>query len=94
MLSDGATLISDEYVTPYYNDAAKLSDMRIQLNSVATFLNTRIWVMSAQGNIVVDTSGSCTGRVVDNIAPGFMDDILEKGYLSVYRQSNISSAHL
>ena len=69
MLTEEAGLIAEEYVTPYYRDAAKLSDMLTQLRSVDRFLGTRTWVVNTNGVVIVDAAMEARGMNVDNLLP-------------------------
>ncbi|MCR5637502.1 MAG: HAMP domain-containing histidine kinase [Lachnospiraceae bacterium] len=83
-LGDVAALISDEYVTPYYNDVTKLSDMKRQMRSVATFLNIRVCIVNAKGYVIVDTAGTFEKNSIDDKAEGFLDELISNGYVENY----------
>lgn len=84
LLTEEAGMIAEEYVTPYYRDTTKLSDMLVQLRSIDRFLGTRIWVVNTNGNVFVDTgSGSpARGINVDNYNPQFLDEIVRAEYIT------------
>lgn len=82
LLTEEAGLIAEEYVTPYYQDATKLSDMLVQLRSVEHFLDIRIWVVDTNGIVFVDTSGKAGGINVDNLDAEFLNEVIEAGYLT------------
>ena len=82
MLTEEAGLIAEEYVTPYYRDAAKLSDMLTQLRSVDRFLGTRTWVVNTNGVVIVDAAMEARGVNVDNLDPTFLDCIVTDGYMT------------
>lgn len=84
MLSEEAQMIAEEYVTPYYRDVTKLSDMMVQLRSVDRFLGTRIWIINTSGLVLVDSeaTSAAKGTNVDYVNPNFLDRLLENGYLS------------
>lgn len=81
LLTEEGGLIAEEYVTPYYQDAAKLNDMLVQLRSVDKFLGTSIWVVNTNGIIFVDTSGNAKGLNVDNLNPDFLNGVIESSFL-------------
>ncbi|MDE7297975.1 MAG: HAMP domain-containing histidine kinase [Lachnospiraceae bacterium] len=82
VLSEEAELIAEEYVTPYYRDATRLSDVLTQLRSVDRLLGTRTWVVSTSGVVIIDTAMEARGRNVDNLDPAFLDRIVAEGYLT------------
>lgn len=82
LLIEEAGLIAEEYVEPYYRDAAKLGDMLVQLRSVENFLDIRIWVVDTNGIVFVDTSGKAKGVNVDNLDAEFLNEISEAGCLT------------
>lgn len=81
LLTEEATLITEEYVTPYYQDSSKLADMLVQLRSIDNFLDTRIWVINTGGIVFIDTGTDARGNNVDELDATFLDRILEHGYL-------------
>ncbi len=81
LLTEEAQLLSEEYVTPYYQDTFKLADMLVQMRSIDRFLNTRIWVINASGMIFVDTQSGARGSNIDVLDRMFLDSVLEQGYL-------------
>ncbi|MBQ9120104.1 MAG: HAMP domain-containing protein [Lachnospiraceae bacterium] len=80
LLTEEAMLIAEEYVAPYYQDSSKLSDVMVQLRSIDNFLGTRIWVVNTNGIVFVDTGSTARGSDVDEIAPEFLNRLVEQGY--------------
>ena len=82
LLTEEAGMIAEEYVTPYYRDATRLSDMLVQLRSIDRFLGTRIWVVNTNGTVFVDTGegSAARGINVDNYNPKFLDEIVTVSY--------------
>ena len=62
-LYDEANLIAASYSSVYQGKRQDLNTAYPQLQAVATFLNTEIWVVNRQGIIVVDSDQSArSGR--------------------------------
>lgn len=83
LLTEEAGMIAEEYVTPFYRDATKMSDMLVQLRSIDRFLGTRIWVVNTNGVVSVDTGEASPARGinVDNYNPSFLNEIVTEPYL-------------
>ncbi len=82
MMIEEAGMVAEEYVTPYYRDAAKLGDVLTQLRSVDRFLGTRTWVINTGGIIIVDTASEARGVNVDSLDPEFLNRVAAEGYLT------------
>lgn len=84
LLTEEAGMIAEEYVTPYYRDTTRLSDMLVQLRSIDRFLGTRIWVVNTNGTVFVDTGegSAARGINVDNYNPKFLDEVVTAKYLT------------
>lgn len=62
VLYDEATLLSSEYVTTFYNNAlptveskTQFETLSTQLETIDTFINTRIWIVNNNGDVILDT---------------------------------------
>ena len=69
ILYDEATLIANTYSTQYRGKAQDLQTAYPQLQAVATFLQTEIWIVDREGNIIVDSSSDKTGDTIKNFDP-------------------------
>ncbi len=70
LLYDEANLIAASYSSVYQGKRQDLNAAYPQLQAVATFLNTEIWVVNRQGIIVVDSDQSSrSGTVIENFDP-------------------------
>lgn len=54
-LYDEASALSSKYMESYYNDKISLSEVTYQLTLMDQLLDTRIWIINANGYIVTDT---------------------------------------
>jgi Signal transduction histidine kinase len=74
-----AELISSEYMTNYFKNKITPYSLTLQLETIDTFLDARIWIVNKEGVIVSDSrpnDNNTTGLNVNNLDPGF----LEKNY--------------
>lgn len=55
VLYEEATLIRSDYMTNYYKNQMTLENLRKQLKTIDTFLDTRIWIVSKNGRLISDT---------------------------------------
>ncbi|MFA9464511.1 MAG: ATP-binding protein [Velocimicrobium sp.] len=55
VLYSEASLIASEYMNNYFMKNSSLVDLRTQLRTIDTFLNTRIWFVRTDGTILLDT---------------------------------------
>ena len=55
ILYEEAELISDEYVSNYFMEKLSLNNLSTQLKTIDTFLNTQIWIVQKDGNVIMDT---------------------------------------
>ena len=55
VLYEEASLISSEYMNNYFMKKLSLVDLRTQLRTIDTFLDTRIWFVQTDGTILLDT---------------------------------------
>ena len=91
-LTEEADIIAEEYMTTYYRDSARLSDVLIQLSSMDRLLGTRTWMVNTHGLVLVDTAetNSAKGLNLDYIVPGFLDELLECGYMTEAQIDNVT----
>jgi len=68
-LYDEANLIATTYSTVYQGKNIELQNAYPQLQAVATFLQSQIWVMDRNGTIIVDSDNKRTGDVIPNFDP-------------------------
>lgn len=55
VLYEEASLIASEYMNTYFMKNLTLLDLRTQLRTIDTFLNTRIWFVQTDSTILLDT---------------------------------------
>ena len=68
-LYDEANLIASTYSTVYQGNNIELAQAYPQLQAVATYLQAQIWVMSRNGDILVDSDGHRDGDIIPNFDP-------------------------
>ncbi|MGN0342653.1 MAG: ATP-binding protein [Roseburia sp.] len=66
-----ANLIASSYVANYYNDNITLSQLHNTLSSLGTYLDATIWVIDANGQVLLDTSQSATSSAALPIISDF-----------------------
>jgi signal transduction histidine kinase len=66
-----ARLIDSEYMSIFDDSDKSLDYLRKQLKSIDTFLNIRVWIVDASGNILADSSNAwkAEGKNVNDIFP-------------------------
>ncbi|MDO4325047.1 MAG: HAMP domain-containing sensor histidine kinase [bacterium] len=69
ILYDEATLIANTYSTQYQGKKQDLANAYPQLQAVATFLQSEIWVVDRDGTIIVDSTSAKTGSVIEDFDP-------------------------
>ncbi|MDO4294778.1 MAG: HAMP domain-containing sensor histidine kinase [bacterium] len=69
ILYDEATLIANTYSTQYQGKNQDLASAYPQLQAVATFLQTEIWVVDQDGTIIVDSAFDKVGTVITDFDP-------------------------
>lgn len=67
VLFQEANLVSTEYVSNYYKNQISLSSLSTQLKTIDTFLNTRIWLVDRDGNVISDTRYNTSNQPSINI---------------------------
>lgn len=67
LLYNEATLLSSEYVTSYYHNEMNLETLTSQLKTIDTFLDARIWLVSKQGYVILDTRKVSNNSDIINI---------------------------
>lgn len=66
-LYNEAELITNQYAELYYSHDATLEQLYTQLKCVDTLLGTRIWIVNADGKLLVDSASSFENQPVLNI---------------------------
>ena len=66
-----AALISSNYAQNYFKDSMTLDEISLQLATLSTYLNGDIWIIDAQGNILLNTSPDASD---DSVAQFDMTD--------------------
>jgi signal transduction histidine kinase len=84
-LLDEAKLIASEYISNFLNDKMSLQNLTIQLNSIDTFLNIRVWIVNNDGVIIADSSYSRNAvyKTVYDINPSLLDNTFTE---NVYKE--------
>ncbi|NLJ90579.1 MAG: HAMP domain-containing histidine kinase [Clostridiales bacterium] len=75
-LYNEATSLSNKYMKSYYNQETTFTEMTYQLQLMDNILNTRIWIVNAEGYIVSDTRPQQNKRQEFNISeidPDFLN---------------------
>lgn len=78
VLYEEATLIASEYMDNYFMEKLSLSGLNTQLRTIDTFLDTRIWFVRADGNILLDTRDSLAGarkQNINNLNPKLLENV-------------------
>ena len=78
-----ANLITNEYMTNFFNDKLTQDNLRKQMKSIDTFLNIRVWIVNLQGDIIVDSSHkyNAEGKNIFDFDPKILDkNISEDNY--------------
>lgn len=78
VLYEEASLIASEYMNNYFMENSSLVDLRTQLSTIDTFLNTRIWFVRTDGSILLDTQDPfVSGRNIylNKICEGLLDNV-------------------
>ncbi|MBE5960789.1 MAG: HAMP domain-containing protein [Lachnospiraceae bacterium] len=73
ILYNEASLIVTEYATSYYKSQLSLNDMIIQLRTIDTFLDTRIWIVDNSGVIIADTKSRAKGYNINELDEHFLE---------------------
>lgn len=77
LLYDEASLIANKYTQNLYKDDITITNLKTQLESIDTFLNTRIWIVSTTGKILCDSFTSDTtntqGQNINDFDSNFLN---------------------
>ncbi len=79
ILYEEAELISDEYVSNYFMEKLSLNNLSTQLKTIDTFLNTQIWIVQPDGNVIMDTRNYSIAKKEFNIND-YNSEFLEKTF--------------
>lgn len=95
VLYEEAGLISTEYMNNYYMDKLSLGSLRVQLQTIDTFLNARIWIIQKDGTVILDTRDSAIVRNqtnVNELNPDFMEVTFseENSFPSIFNEKMLS----
>lgn len=77
-----AHLIASDYAVSYYSDNITLEDFKTRLKALDTYLSARIWVVSANGNILVNSAKSIDSSDMETI-PDFNIGAFNSRYCQV-----------
>ncbi len=78
VLYEEASLIATEYMNNYFMENLSLMDLRTQLSTVDTFLNTRIWFVRTDSTILLDTRDKfISGKEINlnEVSKGLLDNV-------------------
>lgn len=97
LLFKEANMISSEYIANSLNASLTLEDLKIQLESIDNFLGIRVWIINADGTIIVDSSpsGNAEKLNINDLDPHFLDTtISENNYFGgIFTQPMMSLIH-
>ena len=76
LLITEAGLINSEYLGDFYEDTMNANNLASQLRSIETYLNVRVWIVNAKGEIIIDSKGSNKTYPVNlnEIDPTFLEN--------------------
>ena len=79
-LMDEAKLIATEYMSNFYNERMSLDNITVQLQSIDTFLDMRVWIINTDGIILSDSSSlqNAEGKIILDINPAFLEESFTK----------------
>lgn len=81
VLYEEATLIATEYMNNYFMDNLTLMDLRTQLSTIDTFLDTRIWFVRTDSTILLDTRDNfISGKEINlnEVSKGLLDNVFNE----------------
>lgn len=95
VLYEEASIISSEYMDNYYMDKLSLGSLRVQLRTIDTFLNARIWIIQKDGTVILDTRDSTVVRNqmnVNEMDPDFLENTFstENSFPGVFDEKMLS----
>jgi signal transduction histidine kinase len=98
VLYEEAGLIASEYMENYYMDKLSLGSLRVQLQTIDTFLNARIWIIQRDGTIILDTKDSTVVRNQTNIKelnPDFLNTTFSEGnsFPEIFSEDMLSAVY-
>jgi hypothetical protein len=97
LLIKEANMISSEYIANLAGEKLTLDDLRPQLKSIDNFLNIRVWIVSHDGTIILDssTAGNAEQKNVNDLDPGFLDtNFSENNYFDgIFTEPMMSLTH-
>lgn len=83
-----AKLISTQYTENFYKEVSSISELRLQMHSIETYLKMRVWITDSSGVIIVDSSSvtSAQSLNLNEVMPDYLDntvnhDIFIKSYM-------------
>jgi signal transduction histidine kinase len=79
-LMNEAKLIATEYMSNFYDEKMSLDNLSVQLKSIDTFLNMRVWIVNTEGVILADSSYSLNvkDKNINDIVPGILESPFSK----------------
>ena len=82
VLYEEAGIISTEYMNNYYMNQLSLRSLSVQLQTIDTFLDTRIWIVQKDGTVILDTRDASVihWKVnVNELNPEFLEATFSEG---------------
>ena len=64
-----ATLLADACSVPYSDSSPDMASVEPAMDSVAVYMGASAWLMDRQGEIVYDSAGTGSGKVIDGFDP-------------------------
>lgn len=91
-LYNEANLIASSYSGLYRGQSMELSDAYPQLRAIAAFLQAQIWVMDKDGEIILDSNDTMTGRIIEDFDPtlGGTSQYLKGNYFGTFSYNVLS----
>ena len=79
-LMSEAKLIASEYMSNFYDEKMSLNNLTVQLQSIDTFLDIRVWVITPEGIILADSSFplNATNKNVNDLIPSLLEGTFSK----------------
>lgn len=69
-----ADLISTEYMDNFNENKMSLDNLKLQIKSIDTFLDIRVWIINPHGTIYADSNGNAIQKNVNDLNPKLLND--------------------
>jgi len=87
-----SNLIADKYISNFNGEKHSLSDITLQLESIQTFLDVRVWIVNADGTIIADSNGNAVSLNVNDLDPNLLNKTISENnyYNKVFTEPMLS----